>query len=103
MKRLAAVLLLTLAFCAPASAQDTFCNPIDVLLADPFIYREDSTYYLYATGARDGVLVWTSEDLVHWRLRGHAHQRDRQRDDWSRLDFWAPELFKHKGKYYLHY
>ena len=74
---------------------------IDVLIADPFIYREEDTYYLYGTASRSGLLVWTSDDLVDWRLRGHAFERSRE--TWSRQHFWAPELFKHNDKYYLHF
>jgi beta-xylosidase len=101
MKKLFLAVLLALAAPAPLHAEDTFANPIDVLLADPFIYHEGNTYYLYGTAARDGLLVWTSDDLIHWQLRGHAYQRTRE--TWGRYDFWAPELFKHKGKYYLHF
>src|SRR4051812_33541817 len=99
MRRFAAVLLLALA--SPLFAQDTFCNPLDVLLADPFIYRDAKTYYLYGTAAPDGLLVWSSEDLIHWQLRGHAYERTKE--SWGQNDFWAPELFKHNGKYYLHF
>jgi beta-xylosidase len=80
---------------------DTFCNPIDVLVADPFIYREGDTYYLYGTASGEGLYVWTSPDLVHWHLRGHAYERSAE--TWGREHFWAPELFKHDGKYYLHF
>lgn len=86
---------------ARPATRDTYANPLDVLLADPFIYHEGKTYYLYATAAGDGLLVWTSENLVDWQLRGHAFRRTRE--SWSRQHFWAPELFKHNGKYYLHY
>ena len=54
---------------APARAEDGFANPIDVLLADTFIYREGDTYYLYGTSSVSGLYVWTSEDLVNWRMR----------------------------------
>jgi beta-xylosidase len=102
-----AVLILTLLMAGCASSQrtraagDTFANPIDVLIADPFIFREADTYYLYGTAADDGLLVWTSNDLVNWRLRGHAWKRTKE--TWGRAYFWAPELFKYRGKYYLHY
>src|SRR4051812_6519435 len=88
------ILVLLLSGCASSqttrAAGDTFANPIDVLIADPFIYREGNTYYLYGTAANDGLLVWTSDDLVNWRLRGHAWKRTR--DSWGRSYFWAPEL-----------
>jgi beta-xylosidase len=80
---------------------ETFANPLDVLVADPFIFREGDTYYLYGTAARSGLLVWTSKNLVDWQLHDYAFRRST--DSWSRGFFWAPELFKHKGKYYLHF
>src|SRR3954471_6319043 len=85
-----------------ADAPDQFANPIDVLCADPFIFKSaDRTYYLYGTAAHDGLLVWTSKDLVNWQLRGHAFKRSGQ--TWANRDFWAPELFEHRGKFYLHF
>src|SRR5437764_11225183 len=85
-----------------ALAKDEFANPIDVLCADPFIYKAaDGTYYLYGTSALDGLLVWTSKDLVDWQLRGHAFTRGEQ--SWANRDFWAPELFEHNKKFYLHF
>ncbi len=79
----------------------TYQNPLAVEVADPFIFREGDTYYLYGTEARDGLFVWTSPDLVHWTHRGHAFKR--MDDTWSRNSFWAPELFKDRDKYYLHF
>src|SRR2546421_6931097 len=101
--RCAPILLLVLLIGAakPQAAADTYCNPIDVLLADPFIDHEGDTYYLYGTASEYGLPVWTSKNLVNWQLRGHAFRRSEQ--SWSRKYFWAPELFKHRGKYYLHF
>src|SRR6266496_2226217 len=77
--RRCAPLLLIFVLCAaaakPQAAVDTYCNPIDVLLADPFIFHQGDTYFLYATAADDGLLVWTSKNLVNWQLRGYAFQR----------------------------
>lgn len=86
---------------SPAAAGETYQNPIGVEAADPFIFRRGDTYYLYGTAASDGLLVWTSKDLVHWTEHGHALKRSD--DMWSRRHFWAPELFEHRGKFYLHF
>jgi beta-xylosidase len=105
--RLATICLATLTIAAsargesPATQPATYTNPLNVQVADPFIFREGNTYYLYGTAAGDGLLVWTSADLVNWTERGHAFARTD--DTWSRRDFWAPELFKHHDKYYLHF
>src|SRR4051812_25625903 len=76
---------------------DGYANPIDVLIADPFIYHEGDTYYLYGTAADDGLYVWTSKDMVNWERPGYAWKRTQ--DSWGRRYFWAPEVFKHNGKY----
>jgi beta-xylosidase len=88
---------------ADAPATTTYTNPLPTpqRIADPFVFREGDTYYLYGTSAGDGLLVWTSSDLVNWRPRGHAFRRTD--DSWGRRHFWAPELFKHRDKYYLHF
>ncbi len=93
--------LLVMSGAVRAAPPDDYCNPLDVLLADPFIYREKDTYYLYGTADDDGLLVWTSKDLVNWQLHNHAYRRTKQ--TWAQRYFWAPELFKHKNKYYLHF
>jgi beta-xylosidase len=99
------VVVITTPACAdaPAAAVVTYTNPLPVpaQIADPFVFRDGDTYYLYGTSARDGLLVWTSNDLVSWQPRGHAYQRTDQ--SWARRDFWAPELFKHRDKYFLHF
>jgi beta-xylosidase len=93
--------LVVLALVAPLRAADTYCNPLDVLIADPFVLRHDNTYYLYGTlRAHDGFDCWTSTDLVRWRLRGPVYQRNET--DWPRTMFWAAECFEHHGKFYLH-
>lgn len=105
---LALVLLLPMAALAqaPASAPATaagqrYSNPLPVDVADPFIFRDNGKYYLFGTSARDGLLVWTSNDLVNWTEQGYVFRRDE--DTWAKYDFWAPELFSHRGKYYLHF
>jgi len=80
----------------------TYANPLDVIIADPFVLRHGDTYYLYGTtDARTGFRVWTSSNLVDWRSRGYAYRKDRS--DFGQRQFWAPEAFEHKGKFYLHY
>ena len=89
----------------PALAADeitTYANPLDIIIADPFVLRQGDTYYLYGTtDARSGFRVWTSNNLIDWRSRGYAYRKNR--DDFGQRQFWAPEVFEHKGKFYLHY
>lgn len=70
-------------------------------LADPTIFHEGNMYYLYGTGSLDGFAVYTSTDLKSWhRQKKSALSKG---DSYGCHSFWAPQVFKHKGKYYLAY
>jgi beta-xylosidase len=103
----AVVLGLTLLLGAPCLAPAaqggvaTYANPLDVIVADPFVLRHGDTYYLYGTSARDGFHVWSSKNLVDWKDHGYCFQRSD--NDYGRRKFWAPEVFEQDGKFYLHY
>lgn len=84
-----------------AQQADTYCNPLDLQIADPFVLKHDGTYYVYGTSrARDGFEVWSSKDLVHWRAHGFAYEKTP--GQWPANMFWAAECFEHHGKFYLH-
>ena len=77
----------------------------DITLADPTIFLEDGIYYLYGTSSPDGILVYTSTDLEYWdgpagATDGHALKRG---DAWGTKGFWAPQVFKRDGKYFMAY
>jgi beta-xylosidase len=80
----------------------TFLNPV---LADdfpdPFVLRDDATYFAYATtdGAQHLQLA-RSPDLVHWEERGDPLPR---LPLWSSGDTWAPEVAKIGGQYLAYY
>ena len=46
------------------------CQPLP--LADPFILLHNNTYYAYGTHADNGIEVYTSDDLKHWKYSGLA-------------------------------
>ena len=85
-----AILVLLIAAAARDETPATYTNPLPMPehIADPFIFREGDTYYLYGTAAGDGLLVWTSNDLVNWRSAGTRSsgrpKRGRARDFWRR-------------------
>lgn len=78
-----------------------------IYLADPTIFYEDGTYYLYGTGGDSnyGFQVYTSKDLRKWE--GPAGASDgyalRKGDSFGTKGFWAPQVFRYKGKYYMAY
>lgn len=87
-------------------------NPIgvDVIrrIRDPFILLEGDTYYLTGTippfwdGTSEGVKLWKSDDLLNWEEIGFILHRSVANDnDWFRDYWWAPEIHKTNGRFYL--
>ncbi len=87
-------------------------NPIatDVIrnIRDPFIILEGDTYYLtgtippYWNGKSEGVMLWKSGDLQKWEKIGFIlHRSLASHDSWFRDYWWAPEIHKKDGKFYL--
>lgn len=69
---------------------------------DPFILLHEDTYYAYGTSAKNGIAVLTSTDLQTW----HAPERPLaldKRDVWGDRWFWAPEVYRINGKFYMYY
>ena len=68
--------------------------------------RQDSTYYVFATGK--GIRVWSSSDRVHWKAEKPVFESAPawtvQANPATRPnDFWAPDILYHNGQYYLFY
>ena len=95
------LLFLTTACSAEKNFVSEYSNPIDVLVADPYVYQEGKMYYLYGTSAPDGFRVYTSKDLVNWRYRGHALKTSKA--TWPVSAFWAPEVYKKGNEYFMFY
>ena len=72
----------------------------EVPLADPFILCAQDRYYAYGTHSPDGIAVYTSDDLRNWKAAGLALSKE---DSYGEKNFWAPEVYRYKGKYYLFY
>ncbi len=81
-----------------------------IYLADPTVFEDAGTYYLYGTKGDpkiegEGFLVYTSEDLIKWEgpagvNSGFALKKGEAFGD---KGFWAPQIFKRDGKYYMAY
>ena len=110
MKRL---LFLTLLFaaiqnCPAKSGRKHYTNPIrtvsgeSIHMADPFIYKHDGIYYLTGTSNADvGFDYYTSHDLVTWEFQGALFHRSSGHPGAG--CFWAPEVKRYKGQFYLTY
>ncbi len=82
----------------------------DIRIRDPFIYtdRENSCYYMYGTGSLiDGTIntgnkfwVYKSYDLENFEGPITIFDGDEE-NFWADRDYWAPELHRYNGKYYL--
>jgi len=105
-KSLIAIVLMTLSAwsCQPAKRQLVLQNPLPVSFGDPFILKaDDGKFYLYGTGGvRDGFRAYVSSDLVQWDDLGQVFKGNTP-DSWCIANFWAPEVYAYKGKYYMLY
>ena len=79
-------------------------NPLPVEFGDPYILKaSDGIYYMIGTGGvRDGFKMYTSTDLKEWNDEGRIFEGNTD-SSWCVGNFWAPELYEHKGKYYMFY
>ncbi|MBQ6634633.1 MAG: family 43 glycosylhydrolase, partial [Ruminococcus sp.] len=84
-----------------------YSNPvIKGCFPDPSICKADGKYYLAASSFQffPGVPIFESDDLVNWRLIGHALTRQSQlplEGTNSCSGIFAPTLRYHDGKFYM--
>lgn len=79
-----------------------------VLLADPAIFVNKGTYYLYGTvenNANNGFIVYQSRDLKHWYIDssindGYALKKG---EAFGSSRFWAPQVFATNDRFYMAY
>jgi beta-xylosidase len=90
-----------------ASAQDSpaasYRNPVIAGdFCDPSVIRVGDTYYASGTSSEwaPHYPIYTSKDLVNWEQTGHVFEK---MPEWASGSFWAPELFHHKGTFYVYY
>src|SRR5688572_2079261 len=94
-----AVLTATPAF----SAEPQFSNPVlPGDYADPSVIRTGNEYWATATSSEWAPLfpLLRSTDLTSWELVGNAFE---DLPEWAVGNFWAPEIWQHKGRYYMYY
>lgn len=73
----------------------------DMVVRDPFIFvdRKTGTYYMQANGGNKNLICYASKDLQHWKKTGNSFVADSL--FWGQRDFWAPDMFEYRGKYYI--
>lgn len=74
-------------------------------IRDPFILKDNGTYYMYGTRAETcwmaatGFDCYTSKDLINW---DGPHEVFHKPDNfWADLNCWAPEVHQYKNSYYM--
>lgn len=77
-------------------------NVKDIKIRDPFILFDDGYYYLFGTIVDSEIPCfkgYRSIDLVNFEEPKVIFQMSE--GFWATKDYWAPEVHKYKGKYYL--
>ncbi len=90
-----------------AGAGEVQLRPLDTIhLRDPFILAmsEEKCYYLYGTGFQGlpngpGFACFRSADLKAWE--GPIAVFRRPEGFWADHEYWAPEVHRHQGRYYM--
>ena len=73
----------------------------EVKLADPYILLDGDYYYAYGTyEANKGFGAYKSQDLFHWEYVGMVLEKENTS---ASAYFWAPEVYKIDGSYYMFY
>ncbi|MBO9592569.1 MAG: family 43 glycosylhydrolase [Niabella sp.] len=85
---------------APVAVQQPSMATSAMRLRDPFILhdRNSGKYYTYVNN-RPSIKAYRSSDLEHWEQVGNVFTADS--NFWGKQDFWAPDCYYYKGKYYL--
>jgi len=104
MKNLYLLFAAAILFALPVSAQTK--GPDTLQLADPTIFAEAGQYYLFGTGNNRGFAPYQSSDLVNWHGpvgKGPNGLALQMGESFGTKGFWAPQIFKNNGKYYMAY
>lgn len=84
----------------------TYTNPVGGMtnIGDPFVLKDKDKYYMYATSAATiGFRAWESDNMIDWEEKGLVYDISEQTNQWATGDFWAPEVIKYNGKFYMTY
>lgn len=87
---------------AETSAPERYTNPIGgtITMGDPFVLADAGQLYLYGTTAvNDGFKCWSSTNWIDWSERGFAYRKTAT--SWGGKTFWAPEVVRYGGRYYM--
>ena len=93
------IILMSMFFLNQAFAQS------NVIVHDPVMIRQDSTYYIFCTGF--GISVFSSTDMKNWERNEPVFSKA---PGWAveaipsfKGHIWAPDISLYNGEYYLYY
>jgi xylan 1,4-beta-xylosidase len=106
MKRMFFLLITVLAMSALGSKNTVEEEPEQIFFADPTIYVDNGKYYLTGTGGGrpSGFKLLVSDDLRTWKVPGDdsiCQILEAGKGSFGTRGFWAPQIFKEDGMYYL--
>jgi len=93
-----------------AKNDKSYVNPLltadsaKLFVADPFVYKHDSVYYLTGTTVLpegEGFACYASTDLITWNYKGVLYRKPE--DHIGVYGFWAPEVKYYDNKFYMTY
>lgn len=97
--------LLRSALCFAGLAWLSACQAKQVSVHDPVLAKEGNNYYLFSTGP--GITFYSSANMRDWREEGRVFKGA---PTWATKvapgfndHIWAPDIYRHNGKYYLYY
>lgn len=108
---------LSLNSCSQSKEEETKTTPPpavvlkDIFLADPTIFYNEGTYYLYGTTTGntalngEGFQVYTSSDQKNWKgpLGAQGGLALKKGDAYGTQGFWAPQILKYNNQFYMMY
>lgn len=100
---LAILVLLVAALGATAQKRAIYSNPVVAGdYPDPSVIRVGKDFYATATSSEwsPEFPILHSRDLVNWQIVGDVFPK---RPEWSNGNYWAPEIWQDKGKFYVFY
>jgi hypothetical protein len=76
-----------------------------LLMADPTVFLDKGTYYLYGTSSNKGFQTYVSKDLENWSEPKGLNEAMvlKKGEAFGNGGFWAPQVFKHNNLYYMAY
>ena len=78
-----------------------YCDGKPIHLADPCVFADKDTYYLTGTSTDNRSFdLYTSSDLKNWQYKGKLYEANGDIYQGASC-FWAPEVRKYEGRYYL--